>query len=248
MTAREDVHDSTLEAALDTVCHSSSLEVDQRPRLDTASGLIVGHDPTDEKILGCSNDKIVHYHDDGKQAYTVYPSSSAPVLSSTADRRIFYLKRKTFFIILLIAFIVVVATAVGGGVAGAEAARGGGTNLTALNHESAPTTTIPASSTSVTSGSLYANTGMSALRWNIRNGTTRKRLYYQNQNHQIVESAWNDNNGLASAWEVSRVSDTVKPGTPIGAVAGYPHASYNFPLVRLSPFPLLLSISSLSTV
>lgn len=141
----------------------------------------------------------------------------------------------------------VVAAAVGGGVASAKAAHGGGTNGTPPSVESAPTTTIPSNSTPVTSGSLYANTGISAMQWTDRNGTMHKRLYYQNQNDQIVESAWDNNTAFDAAWEVNRVSDTVKPGTPVAAVAGYPHASYNFPLVRLPPLPLLLVVGSLST-
>lgn len=237
MTAPRDVHHSTLEVALEDA-HHCTLEVERRPQPDAVPGLIVAR---------CSSDKTV-YHDVGKQAYTVYPSNPAPSLPITDDRRIFCLRRKTFFLILMVIVIVLVAAAVGGGVVGAKAARGGGTNGTAPSHESAPSTTIPFNSTSVTSASLYANTGMSALRWLGPKGTTRKRLYYQNQNNQIVESAWDDNNGFASAWEVTKISDTVKPGTPIGAVAGYPHASHKFPIVRLPPSLLLLLVGSLSTV
>ena len=79
---------------------------------------------------------------------------------------------------------------------------------------------------------------MAAIQWTDLNGTAHKRVYYQDQNNKIVESAW-DNSSTFDAWEVNTISDAVKPSTPIAAVAGYPHVSHNYSLVRVS-FPALL--------
>ena len=80
----------------------------------------------------------------------------------------------------------------------------------------------------------YANTGLAVMQWTDLNGTLHKRLYYQDNSDKIRESAWDNSTAFDTAWDVNAISDAVKPGTPIAAAAGYPHASYNYSLVRIA--------------
>lgn len=83
------------------------------------------------------------------------------------------------------------------------------------------------------------------MQWTDLNGTLRKRLYYQDSNDKIRESAWDNNTSFDTTWKVNAISDPAKPGTPIAAVAGYPHASHNYSLVHIVYlFSLLLANES----
>lgn len=181
------------------------------------AALIVGQDPKDEKILS--------YSDDGKQA-VVTDGHNAPAESTrpTEERKIFGLKRRTFFILLPVVLIVIIAAAVGGGVGGSRAAR----NRKQTDNASSTTPQTPA-----TTRGRYANTGLAAMQWTDLNGTLHKRLYYQD-NNKVRESAWDNDTAFDTAWKVNVISDAVKPATPIAAVAGYPHASYNYSLASIA--------------
>lgn len=203
----------------------STLEVDHNRLLenDGKAAPIVGQDPKDEKIIS--------YSDVGKQAVVVdvhdVPSESSRPIE---ERKIFGLRRKTFFILLPVVLVLIIAGAVGGGVGGTIAAR---------NRK--PTATIPTDISSPTppqtptkTRERYANTGLAAMQWTDLNGTLHKRLYYQDNSDKIRESAWDNSTAFDTAWEFNAISGAVKPGTPIAAVAGYPHASYNYSLVRIA--------------
>lgn len=179
------------------------------------AALIVGQDLTNEKIV---------VHNDGKRAAAYDPQNelSPPV----EERKIFGLRRKTFLILSLLVLFLITAGTVGGGVGGALAARN--RNKTA---------TVPKASTAVRVE--YANTGMAAMLWTDLNGTLHKRLYYQDDKDKIRESAWDNTTSFNAAWKINAISDAVKPGTPIGAVAGYPHANYSYALVRIAHLSFL---------
>lgn len=180
--------------------------------LDKAA-LIVGQDPKNEKI-------IIH-NDPGKLAvpaslYNTQAESSPP----TKERKIFGLRRQTCFILSIMVLALIIAGAIGGGVGGAIVARN-------RNKNAAPTAT-----TTIQVG--CANIGLAAMLWTDLNGTLHKRIYYQDNKDKIRESAWENNTSFNTAWNVNAISDVAKPCTPIAAVAGYPHASYNYSLVLIA--------------
>lgn len=177
------------------------------------AALIVGQDPR--------NEKIVIHNDDGKlpvaaSLYNVHAESSPP----TKEHKIFGLRRKIFFILLVMVLVLIIAGAVGGGVGGAIAARNRNKNA------------APKAATASQVG--CANTGLAAMLWTDLNGTLHKRLYYQDNNDKIRESAWDNSTSFNTAWNVNAISDVAKACTPIAAVAGYPHASYNYSLVLIA--------------
>jgi len=158
--------------------------------------------------------------------------------SKTLYRREHFLcmKPRTFIILLCALLALIVAAATGGGVGGALAARKrkSGPTPTAT---SSPTTqglvpTLTANPSPKTRGP-YANTGLAATHWTDLNGILHKRLYYQDNSAKIRESAWDSSTTFNAAWQIESTSDAVKPGTPIAAAAGYPHASYDYLPVRI---------------
>ena len=196
----------------------STLEVDHNRFLenDAQAAPSVGQDP--------KNEKIISYNDVGKQAVNVEVSEEKLI---SPAREIFGLRRKTFFILLSVVLVSVTAAAVGGGVGGTIAVRDGEQSASVSTGISSPTASQAPTSTRIE----YANTGLAAMQWTDLNGTLHKRLYYQDNSDKIRESAWDNNTAFDSAWEVNAISDAVKPGTPIAAAAGYPHARYNYTLV-----------------
>ena len=201
----------------------STLEVDHNRWLenDGKAAPIVGQDPKDEKFIS--------YNDVGKQAVGV-DAYNAPSESSrpTEKRKIFGLRRKTFFILLPVVLVLIIAGAVGGTITARNRAP---TDIPSPTPPQAPTTTRV----------RYANTGLAAMQWTDLHDTLHKRLYYQDNSNKIRESAWDNSTAFDTAWEVNAISAAVKPGTPIAAVAGYPHARYNYSLVRIAylSFPLI---------
>jgi hypothetical protein len=208
----------------------STLEVDHNRLLenDGKAAPIVGPDPKDEKIIS--------YNDVGKQA-VVFDVYEAPSESSgpTEERKIFGLRRTTFFILLALLLVLIIAGAIGGGVGGTIAARASNSESTVTVPTDIPSPTPPQAPT--TTRVQYGNTGLAALQWTDLSGTLHKRLYYQDNDNKIRESSWDNSTTSDTAWDVNAISDAVKPGTPIAAAAGYPHASYNYSLVRIAqPF------------
>lgn len=146
-------------------------------------------------------------------------------LGTTGQPRVLGLRRKTFFICLAVVSFLVIAGAVSGGVGG-----------TIFGRQKRPTASVVDDIPSSTTQPQYANTGLAALQYNDSSDIIHKRLYYQDISNVIRESAWDSNSTFDAAWQVSSVSDVVKPGTPLAAAAGYPHASHNYSLVGRSCF------------
>lgn len=213
----------------------STLEVDHNTWLENdrkAAPIVVEQDPKNGKIVNYEapskqrdpvEEKIVNDDDGGKG---IVPTQPLP----SENRRILGLRRKTFFILLAVALGITIAAAVGGGVGGASAAR----KKAQAASDNPSSTTSP---TPTTTRASYANTGLAAMQWTDLNGTLYKRLYYQDINDLILESAWDNSTAFDTAWIINNISQAVKPGTPIAAAAGYPHASYNYSLVRLTCLP-----------
>ena len=205
--------------------HYSTLELDNSRWLenDAKAAPIVGQDPKDEKFIS--------YSDDGKQAviangHDAQSKSSPP----TGGRKIFGLSRKAFFILLAVVLVLIIAVAVGGGVGGTAAARNRAQAATAPTDMPSPIS--PQTPTTTRGG--YENTGLAAMQWTDLNGTLHRRLYYQDNSDKIRESAWDNSSAFDTAWDVNAISNAVKPGTPIAAAAGYPHARQNYTLVRIA--------------
>lgn len=219
----------------------STLEVDHDRLLenDSKAAPILGHDPKHEKIITCthvSKQALPSYNEVGKQVVisSHYVDEHAAVgdpynpqqdlAPSTKQHKILGLKRKTFMIILAVVIFLIVA----GGASG-------GAGETIAMRDQKPTTTVSKNIPSPTTRLRYANTGLAAMQYTDPNGTLHKRIYYQDKNNTIRESAWDDSTAFDAAWQVNAISDAVKPNTPIAAAAGYPHASYSYTLVRFSP-------------
>jgi hypothetical protein len=216
---------STLQVPAPENTQYSNLEVDRNRWLenDSEAAPIVVQNPKDEKLISHTDEKIISYNDVGKQAVVADWEPSRPI----EERKIFGLRRKTFFILLTVLLILIIASAVGGGVGRTIAAR--------RKNQTATVPTTPTLLQAPTTTQVrYANTGLAAMQWTDLNGTLHNRLYYQDNSNKLRESAWDNSTTFDSAWKVNAISDAVKPGTPIAAAAGYPHASYNYSLVRIA--------------
>jgi len=144
-----------------------------------------------------------------------------PDAQPAAQPGILGMKRKTFFVVLAVALVTIVAAAVGGGV-GAIPNR---------KDDSKPQASNSSTPTNTTTGARFANTGLAAMQWTDPNGTMHKRIYYQDKDNKVRESAWDNSTAFDTPWQINAISEASKPGTPIAAVAGWPHASYNYSLV-----------------
>ena len=207
----------------------STLEVDLSQ--DGRAAPIVGRSPDEEKEI--------NFKDDGKLQVAgsdseLQPGSPAPPYTDkpqpalpTQDRNILGLRRKTFFIAFAIAAALIIAVAIGGGVGGGIAARN---RKSSQNTVIAPPPRKPP----------YANTGLAAMQWTDLNDTLHKRVYYQGNDNKIRESAWDNSTALTTPWQINSISDAAKPVTPIAATSGWPHASYNYSLVRTDPHNILV--------
>lgn len=208
----------------------STLEVDLSQ--DGRAAPILCQDPGEEKIVG---------YDAGKQAIIseeALPEAALPIHNEKPHpplpvqrRPVWGMKPRMFIILLCVVLALIVATVTGGVVGGALAARKRKSGLTPTQ-QLAPTPTMnPSPTTRVP----YANTGLAAMHWTDLNGIEHKRLYYQDNSAKIRESAWDSSITFNAPWQIeSIISDVVKPGTPIAAAAGYPHASYDYSLVRIT--------------
>lgn len=226
------------------VTQHSNLEVDQKPWLenDGQAGLIVGQDPKYQKITidddvdkialpGGQDEKIISYNDVGKEAVVADGDEVLPEIAPLVEeRKIFGLRRKTFFILSPVVLVLIIAGAIGGGVGGTIATRS--REQTATIPTAIPSSTSPQAPT--TTRLRYANTGLAALQWTDLDGTLQKRLYYQDNNDKLLESAWDNTTSFDAAWNINTISDAVKPGTSIAAAAGYPHATYDYSLVSIA--------------
>jgi len=206
----------------------STLEVDLSQ--DGRAAPIVCQNPGEEKIVSYDAGKQAITFDDAllETALPIHNEKPHPPLP-VQERQVWGMKPRTFIILLCVVLALIVAAVTGGGVGGALAAR---------KRKSGPTPTqqlapTPTANPSPTTRVPYANTGLAAMQWTDLNGIVHKRLYYQDNSAKIRESAWDSSTTFNAAWQIESISDAVKPGTPIAAAAGYPHASYDYSLVRI---------------
>lgn len=211
-----------------TVQHST-LEVDQDHWLenDRKAAPIAVQDADEEKIISYEDGKMLSY---GSGIIASYANVGKELVGAKVDkplpdrprakdeRKIMGMKPKMFFILLTLVIFATTAIGIGGGVGGALTVRD-------RKKQGVESVISPSQETK------YANTGLAAMQWTDLKGTLHKRLYYQDHSCKIREAAWNNNTAYDSTWQVNIISDAVKSGTPIAAVAGYPHASYNYSLV-----------------
>lgn len=200
--------------------------------LEVHKGRFLEADPGSAPIVRPDPDylKIATYDQNDHKEIIVTETALADddeIPTRNPEQTILGFKRRNFFVSLLILMVVVVvAAAVGGGVGGAAIKRN--------KHEAVSISSPSNSTTSPTiTAESYANTGLAVMQWTNQSGTLHKRIYYQDNANKIRESTWDNNTDFNTAWNINTISDSVKPGTPIAAVAGYPHASYNYTLVSL---------------
>lgn len=205
--------------------------------LEVHHGKFVESDPNSAPIVRPDPDflKIATYDPDNHKEIVVTETAlleGSEVSTSNTEQKILGLKRKTFFITLAVLIIVVLAAAIGGGIGGAAANRGKNEPAKASSPvNSTSSTSVTASAT--TTAETYANTGLAVMQWTDQSGILYKKLYYQDNANKIKESSWDNSTDFNTTWSINTISDSVMPETPIAAVAGYPHASYNYTLVSL---------------
>ncbi|KAL8670207.1 MAG: hypothetical protein Q9168_005240 [Polycauliona sp. 1 TL-2023] len=213
----------------------SGLEVDQRTPRDGHLAPIPVLPQEEEKITYHDDGKIIDFHDGGMHVAVgpppiiqADPGTSTPTPDITP--RILGLKRKTFFCLLLAIFIITLGGAIGGGVGGVRKARKSKESDSLSNSKGpvTPTTNVSLSNPP----ERYINTGLAALQWIDLHGTLHRNVYYQDRTNKIRESAWDNGTSWRSPWQINIISGGVKPGTPLAAVAGYPHASYDYSPVK----------------
>ena len=209
----------------------SNLEADDERWIerDGRAAPLVGPDPRNEKILGYHDGKIRHGEtssciDGNKEAYAVHvpKAEEEKALPPLPKRTVLGLTRKRFLILLFTLLFIFIPSILGGSIGG---------YLSRRHSKGKSTTEEPQVPTLSNSRVFYSNTGIAAAKWTDLNGTLHKRLYYQGNDDRIRESAWDNTTSRQSPWAINLISDTAKPGTPIAAVAGYPHASRNFSVV-----------------
>lgn len=209
--------------------------------LEVHKGRLLEADPSSAPIVRADPDylKIATYDDNNHKEIVVTETPLADDADADTDisthnpeQRILGLKRKTFFITLLILIFIVIAAAVGGGVGGATVKRSKN-ETTKTSSPASPSSPSNSTASSTFTAESYANTGLAVMQWTDQSGILHKRLYYQDNANKVRESAWNNNTDFNTTWNINTISGSVKPGTPIAAVAGYPHASYNYTLVSL---------------
>lgn len=223
-------------ATSETLCQDA--DTSEYSTLEVHKGRFIEADSSSAPIVRPQPDsmKIATFDKDAEKEIIVTETSVADesdisVVPAPIEPKILGLKRKTFLIALVAAVFVIIAAAVGGGVGAAVTHRNKdvvtqASNTTATNTTSPATTTVAAH--------LYTNTGLAAMQWTDQTGVLHKRLYYQDSANKIKESGWDNNTDFNTTWTMQTISDEVKPATPIGAVAGYPHASYNYTLVNMN--------------
>ncbi|OCK73755.1 hypothetical protein K432DRAFT_447669 [Lepidopterella palustris CBS 459.81] len=191
-------------------------------RCSDLEGLQVVHEPHSTLEVN------VHDQDTRKEAVNQtqetfdalhYPENFATTSSPSPTRLLFGVRRKVFFISIAVTLIVVAAVA--GGVAGALTKKSNATTPPTSSpspYATAPSATAP--SPSSTTYPMSPNSKLAAIAWNDTNGVTFQRLYYQNTNNAISESAWNSS---GQAWYVNgNVITNAKNGTAIAATVTGP--------------------------
>ncbi|KAL8991211.1 MAG: hypothetical protein Q9169_007922 [Polycauliona sp. 2 TL-2023] len=218
----------------------AGLELDRRSQRDGHLAPIA-ISPQEGKIAAYDNGKIIDFHDGGKHVVPTPPPTrhvDSQVFTPTPEvtPRIFGLKRKTFFYLLLVGLLIILAGAVGGGVGVTRSARAKEESRTSSNLAPPP---VPTSIiVSRPPPGRYINTGLAALQWIDLDGTLHKNVYYQDRTNKIRESASENSTSLRSPWQINTISDSVKSGTPLAAVAGYPHADYDYSPVSMMPITI----------
>ncbi|KAL9024141.1 MAG: hypothetical protein Q9180_007984 [Flavoplaca navasiana] len=213
----------------------TDLEVDRRPQSngDIAPIAVLSGE---EKITTYDDGKIIDFTDGGKHLAVFPASNSQPAHENiTPTSKIIGLQRKTFIRLLLVLLVIILGSAIGGGVVGSRAVRQKNNNKAESLSRPAPSTvqtTISANIPLPTQAGRYANTGLAALQWTDLNRTLHMRVYYQDAMNKMRESAWDNTTTPLTPWRINTISNAVKPGTPLAAAAGYPHADYSFSPVK----------------
>lgn len=186
--------------------------------LDSRDGRVDGGG-AEEKIVGYSHGKHVLYSQLGKEVTGLYnPHEESPSVEPKVERKLCGIRRTPALIVgAIITFLIV------GSVAGIVCG--------VLGVRAQSRTHSPLLKNATVANTPYGNTGLAALQWSA-NGTSHRRLYYQDSLQQIQESAWDNNTAFDGAWKVSIVSHPIKPASPLAAMAGYFNANRTRGLVR----------------
>ncbi|KAL8399745.1 hypothetical protein RB594_000232 [Gaeumannomyces avenae] len=146
----------------------------------------------------------------------------APAAPTTPPSTICGLRKRTFYLVVGILGFVTIAAAVGGGVGGSIAAR----------NASQPSQQSPAPTSRPKTSPVLQESALAALNWRGSSNDMHYQVYFQSKDGSIMESAWDPE---GKRWTVSRITDPgadVKPGTPLGASASFPHVNTTWDVVK----------------
>lgn len=214
-----------------------NLEVDNRKHLSDPEVVNLDHSnlevtPGYRSGEVLENDNLQAYHPavsgnkDASGPIPVHPDNEnyeKPTPESPIPR-IWGIKRRTFWICLFAVIILVILAAVGGtvgGVVGSNHKSSSGSGSPSAT-TSAGTATPTSSSTPSSSATAVTNTGilhdskLAALAWTITSTHYKYRVYYQDVDNSIKESAYDSTTG---SWSVLKIvnGSGVSPGTSIAA-------------------------------
>lgn len=131
------------------------------------------------------------------------------------SRRICGLRRKWSFILLGVIALVVIGAAAGGTVDATQGNKSSSSSSTPSADSGLAGSASNATSSAITG--LSTNSSLAAVSYNDSAGTMQYRVYYQDENDMIKESAWN---ATFNTWYVSNDGiGKVKPGSTITAAA-----------------------------
>lgn len=186
----------------------TDLELDRRPQSNGELAPIAVLSG-EEKITTYDDGKIIDFTDGRKHLAVIPALMSQPIHESiTPTTKIIGLQRKTFIRLLFMLLVIILGSAIGGGVVGSRAVRQKNKNKAERLPQAAPSTV------------------------QTLNHTLHKTVYYQDAMNKLRESAWDNSTAPRTLWRINTISNAVKPGTPLAAAAGYPHADYSFSPVK----------------
>lgn len=216
----------------------SDLEVDGRKHFSDPEAIKIGYSdlealPGPGTLEGMQSDNLQAYHPDvsGKDAHGAIPYHPAASGNRDAEgaipyygenekqagqiasdqqkskRRICGLASRTFWILVTIGVLLVIAAVVGGAVGGTQASK------------SSTDTTKPTNGTAAASNAgIRPDSNLAAIAWTVTPTRYQYRVYYQDSDNSIKESAYDSSLGT---WKVSKIVDGtgVTSGTSIAASA-----------------------------
>ena len=128
-------------------------------------------------------------------------------------------KRRATWIFAAIVVVVLIIAAILGGIFGSKAHRNRAGSAPIVNNTSSNDTSPNNATASNVTKSIISDSALASVAWSDANGVIHYRVYYQDSNNMIKESAWT-NADSPPKWYVSNEGiGTAKNGTPLAVVS-----------------------------